>query len=303
MSESKKVLFIINRFSGGGYRPSIEGRLIDYCAQHNVECTIEFTKARGHATELARQSAVEKKFQVVFAVGGDGTVNEVAQGLVGTTTTMGIIPKGSGNGLARHLGIPMNFKRSLSLISSDNIICMDTFLVNGMLSVNVSGVGFDGHVASLFGKNGKRGFIGYSKLVLKEFLSFDEFPIEIEMDGRHLVKDSFIVALANSSQFGNNAKVAPQASVCDQWLDVCFVKKVPLHRALGFGYNLFSGRLNKSSLVEIIKAQNAHLKFKSPMSFHIDGEAHPPTREMTVKIQPASLKMLVMENAGKSNFQ
>jgi len=300
MSENKKVLFIINRFSGGAYRPSIEGRMIDYCARNSIECTIEFTKARGHATKLAEDASNKNEFHSVFAVGGDGTVNEVAQGLVGSDTAMGIIPKGSGNGLARHLAIPMDFKKSLELISSSNIIAMDTFLVNGMLSVNVSGVGFDGHVASLFGKDGKRGLVGYSKLVMKEFISFQEFPMEVEIDGQPFHKKSFMVALANSSQFGNNARVAPQASVCDQWLDVCFVKKVPLYRAIAFGYNMFSGQLHKSSLVEIVKAKNISMKFEKSMSFHIDGEAHPPTDHLAIKIQPASLRMMVIESAHRT---
>jgi diacylglycerol kinase (ATP) len=294
--ERKKILFIINKFSGGGFSPSIEGRIIDECAKVNVECTIEFTNGRGHATELAKKGSQENLFQTVFAVGGDGTVNEVAQGLVGTKIVMGILPNGSGNGLARHLGIPIDFKKSLSLINSTNSISMDTFSVNGMLSVNVSGIGFDGHVASQFGKNGKRGLIGYSKLVIKEFVSFKEFPVEVELDGKKYLKEAFIVALANSSQFGNNARVAPQASVCDELIDVCFVKKVPLHRAVDFGYQMFSGQLNKSSFVEIIQAKNIQLKFKEPIAFHIDGEAHPSTELINVQMQPASLRMLLTDN-------
>jgi diacylglycerol kinase (ATP) len=296
MPEQKKILFIINKFSGGGFSPSLEGRIIDASAAAQVECTIEFTKARGHATELAKKASVENLFHTVFAVGGDGTVNEVAQGLVGTQTIMGILPKGSGNGLARHLALPMDFKKSLSLIASSHIISMDTFLVNGMLSVNVSGVGFDGHVASQFGKNGKRGFIGYSKLVIKEFLSFKEFSVDVELDGKKYLKEAFIVALANSSQFGNNARVAPQASVCDELIDVCFVKKVPLHRAVDFGYQMFSGQLNKSAFVEIVQAKEIRLEFKEPIAFHIDGEAQPAAQVINVKMQPASLRMLLTDN-------
>lgn len=299
MSENKKVLFIINKFSGGGFSSSLEGRIIDACAQAKIECSIEFTQARGHATELARQASAEKQFQVVFAVGGDGTVNEVAQGLVHTSTVMGILPKGSGNGLARHLGIPMDFKKSLALIQSNRTIAMDTFLVNGMLSVNVSGVGFDGHIAGLFGKDGKRGFIGYSKLVMKEFSSFPEFAIEVELDGKKINRESFIVALANSSQFGNNARVAPQASVTDQLIDVSFIRKIPIHQALGFGYSMFTGGLHKSRLVDIVQAKHVRLQFQKPMAFHIDGEAHAAAQSYEVKIQPASLQMAVMDGKEK----
>ena len=292
MSENK-ILFIINKFSGGGYRPEVEGRIIDECAKQNIECSIEFTQGRGHATELAKSAVQEKNFTTVFAVGGDGTVNEVAQGLVSSDVRMGILPKGSGNGLARHLGIPINFRKSLSLIGSDRAISIDTFLVNGNLSVNVSGVGFDGHVAGLFGKDGKRGLVGYTKLVLKEFLSYKEFQIEITLDGSALQKESFIVALANSSQFGNNARLAPHASVCDQLIDVCFIKKVPIVQAAAFGYKLFTGQINKSAFVEIIKAKNVSMNFAHPMPYHIDGEAYPPTKKFEIIIQPSSLKMLL----------
>ena len=296
MNENKKVLFIINKFSGGGFEDSLEGRIIDACGKAQLECSIEFTQARGHAIELAKQAALQNNFKTVFAVGGDGTVNEVAQGLVGTSTMMGILPKGSGNGLARHLGLPMNFKKSLSLIESTESILMDTFLVNNMLSVNMSGIGFDGHVAGMFGKDGNRGFIGYSKLVLKEFISFKEFTAEVEVDGEKINMQSFIIALANSSQYGNNARVAPQASVCDQLIDVCFIKKIPILQSIGFGYKMFSGGLHRSALVEMIKAKKISLRFNKAIAFHIDGEAQAPTNHLQVKIQPASLRMLVAKS-------
>jgi diacylglycerol kinase (ATP) len=293
VTESNKILFIINKFSGGGYLPGLEGRIIDTCMKFNKECSIEFTQGRGHAIELAKAAVAENNFTTVFAVGGDGTVNEVAQGLVGSPITMGILPKGSGNGLARHLGIPINFKKSLSLIGSSNSFAMDTISVNGKLSVNVSGVGFDGHVAGMFGKNGKRGFIGYTKLVLKEFLSYKEFEVTAMVDGHEQKRKSFIIALANSSQFGNNARVAPHASVCDEWMDVSFIKKVPLAQAAGFGQKMFSGNLNKSAFVEIAKAQKVELTFQQPMPYHIDGEPHEPLEKFTIKIHPGTLRMLL----------
>src|SRR5262249_10876570 len=151
-----------------GYRPDVEGRIIEACEKLNIESIIEFTQSRGHATELA-QRAVAEKLDFAFAVGGDGTVNEVAQGLVGSPVAMGILPKGSGNGLARHLGLPMTFKKSLDIIASHREQLIDTLWVNGKLSVNVSGIGFDGHVAGLFANKAKRGLVGYAKLVLKEF--------------------------------------------------------------------------------------------------------------------------------------
>src|SRR5882762_6364924 len=289
MSENNKVFFIINKYSGASYRPEVEGRIITACDQLNLECTIEFTQERGHATELARQAA-EQNFRTVFAVGGDGTVNEVAQGIVNTRAAMGILPKGSGNGLARHLSIPMSFKKSLAMLSSTQTITMDTVLVNGKLSVNVAGIGFDGHVAGLFGKNGKRGLIGYGRLVIKEFRSFKEFPADMNVDGQHLRRSVFILAFANSSQFGNNARVAPNASVCDQQVDVCLIKKVPFTQAAGFAHKMFNGSIDRSVFVEIIQAKKIELQFDRPMAYHIDGEAMEPQIRFLIEVQPKSLR-------------
>ena len=292
MNESKKVFFIINKFSGTGYQDSIEGRIIDACAALNYGCTIEYTRDRGHATELA-QTAVAEKFDMAFAVGGDGTVNEVAQGLVGSKVSMGILPKGSGNGLARHLGVPMKFSEALKLLSSNQVINMDTMSVNGKLSVNISGIGFDGHVAGLFGQNGKRGLAGYTKLVLKEFMSYKELHAKVVVDGAQHETSSFIIALANSSQFGNNARVAPLASVCDELIDVCFIKKVPFTHVVGFATKMFTGTLDKSSLVEIRKGKNISLVFPKPVAFHIDGEPQQPVSRFDVHIDSGRLRMMV----------
>ena len=292
MPENKKVFFIINKYSGTGYQPEIEGKIITHCGELGMECSIEFTQGRGHATELAKQ-AVRDGFKMVFAMGGDGTVNEVAKGLIHSKVIMGIMPKGSGNGLARHLGIPLKFPAMLELLKSTQTIAMDTMLVNDHLSVNVSGIGFDGHVAALFGKNGKRGLAGYGKLVLQEFFRFKEFDTELLLDGQSITRSAFVIALANSSQFGNNAKVSPFASVCDQLIDVCFIKKVPLIKALGFAQMMFTGRINKSAFVEIQQAREISIQLSHPMPFHVDGESMEPAVEFLVKMQPGSLNMLV----------
>ena len=292
MNENNKVFFIINKFSGAGFRPELEGLIISRCDELNLEGTIEFTQDRGHATALAK-SASSLGFNKVFAVGGDGTVNEVAQGLVHSNTTMGIIPKGSGNGLARHLGISMNIKKSLDILNSDKIIQMDTLMINSNLSVNVSGIGFDGHVAGMFGKDGKRGLLGYIKLVSREFFSFKEFPIELKADDRVFHRTAFILAIANSSQFGNNATISPYASVCDALIDVCFIKKVPLTHSIGFAKKMFSGNIDTSAFVEIIKVKKLSVQFPTPMPYHIDGEAMEPASNFEIVLQPGSLKMIV----------
>ena len=289
---NKSALFIVNKFSGGGYRPEVEGRIIETCRAAGIECRIEFTQSRGHATELA-QWAVAQKMDLVFAVGGDGTVNEVAQGLVGSKVAMGILPKGSGNGLARHLAVPMDFKRSLRLISHHEEEQIDTVLINQKLSVNVSGIGFDGHVAAMFAGKAKRGLVGYTKLVLNEFRSFKPFEASVTLNGTTFHSKPFIIAVANSSQFGNNAKVAPRASVCDQLIDVSFIQKIPFTQAPAFAGKMFTGNLDRSRFVEIHKAEKLSIQLKEPIAFHIDGEAMPSTDVFEATIQPRSLKVLL----------
>lgn len=300
-NENKKVFFIINKFSGTGYRDSLEGRIISDCGNHDVTCRIEFTRDRGHATELAEQ-AVREKYDRVFAVGGDGTINEVARALVGTDVPMGILPKGSGNGLARHLGIPLDFRKSLALIHSSNIINMDTIAVNNRLSVNVSGIGFDGHIAWLFGKNGRRGLMGYASLVVREFMSFQELEATLVIDGEEITSNSFMIALANSSQFGNNARIAPYASVCDEEIDVCLVRKVPFSKAIPFVQQMFAGRLNESSLVSIRKGKQIGIRLAKPVAYHVDGEPHAPESEFRISINPGSLRMIVPEQVRPGGF-
>jgi diacylglycerol kinase (ATP) len=291
MAENR-VFFIINRFAGTGFQPAVEGRIIDACARLNLECIIEYTMRKGHATDLAWR-AVEEGFTRVFAMGGDGTVNEVAKGLVHTPVALGILPKGSGNGLARHLGIPLGFAEALTLLDRHQVINMDTLLVNKLLSVNVSGLGFDAHVAAQFGQDGKRGLIGYARLVMREFKSFQEFEVQATLGESSFKKKSFIIALANSSQFGNNVRVAPFASVCDGVMDICFIRKAPLSNALKVALQMFLGNINQSEWVEILKARRFNATCAIPLPFHIDGEPQPPAKEFEVEMQPGSLKMIV----------
>jgi diacylglycerol kinase (ATP) len=179
------------------------------------------------------------------------------------------------------------------LIQSTTSVKMDSFLINQKLSINVSGIGFDAHVATLFGKNGKRGLMGYSQLVIREFFGFKEFAVEGTIDNKSIKKEAFILAFANSSQFGNNAKIAPHASVCDGLMDVCFIRKVPFIQTPSFAQKLFTGHIEKSSFIDIVKAKQVTLSFARPMPFHVDGEAMNPTNEFTVQINPASISMLV----------
>lgn len=288
---ARKALFIINKYAGTGYQPQLEGRIISACGNNDVECTIEFTQHRGHATELARQASAAG-FQQVIAVGGDGTINEVAQGLLHGTVPMGIIPRGSGNGLARHLGIPVHTPRAIDSLFQSSPLAMDTFTVNGKLSLNVSGIGFDGHIANLFSGQTKRGLAGYTKLTLKEFFTFPEFDFTVHINGQVLERKAFIIAIANSSQYGNNARIAPPASVCDGLLHFNILKKVPPYR-LDFIYAFFSGTVEQSSFCELLEAREITINTSKPIAFHIDGEPSGHNSQFNIALHPGTLPVLV----------
>lgn len=288
----KRVLFIVNKFAGTGYAPHLERRMVKACAERDTECTIEFTSSKGHATDLAR-NGVARGFDFVVAVGGDGTVNEVAGGMLNSTIPLGILPNGSGNGLARHLGMPTSRSRALEALFNARALRIDTFEVNRRLSVNVAGIGFDGLVANLFDTGTKRGLPGYVNLTLKEFKRFQNFDARIAFNGSVMEKKSFIIAVANSSQYGNNARIAPSASVTDGLLHLTVVRKVPYLRVPGFAYSLFAGRIEKEPFCDFIKADRLTIRTTSPAPFHIDGEPCGTSSEFDIRINPSSLNVLV----------
>lgn len=289
-NEVKKVFFIINRFSGTGYQPALDATILEAGKAVGAQSELAFTDGPGHATTLAEQ-AVAAGYDTVVAVGGDGTVNEVSKGLLHSPAKMGILPKGSGNGLARHLGIPVNLNRALKCLFTSQVITIDTFRINGKLSVNVSGIGFDGYIANLFGTDKKRGLQGYAKLVLHEFMHFPEFDAVITIGGNQMKKQAFVIAIANSSQYGNNARIAPAASVCDEILNMSVLKKIPPYR-LDFIYSFFSGNIDQSAYCETFRIRDAIIELHSPTAFHIDGEYAGTADRFTIELLPASLNML-----------
>jgi YegS/Rv2252/BmrU family lipid kinase len=287
----KNILFVVNKYAGIGFPSDLEGLVKRVCERNSASCSIEFTQRKGHAIELARE-AQTRGFDEVIAVGGDGTMNEVARGLIDSKIPMGIVPRGSGNGLARHLGIPLKITDAVDQIFNSRILPMDVFRVNGKLSLNVSGIGFDGHITNLFGIKSTRGLIGYITLTVQEFLKFKEFETEIILNGKSIRRDAFIIAIANSSQYGNNAQIAPSASVCDGLLHVNVMKRVPLFR-LDFIYSFFSGQLAESSFCEFMEAPSLKIKTTKSIEYHVDGEPCGSNDTFDIELFPAALHILV----------
>ena len=287
----KKVLFIVNKYSGMGYQTAIEGRILDTCKKDDTKCSIEYTQRRGHAISLANEAS-KNGFDYVVAVGGDGTINEVARGLLNSDTPMGILPRGSGNGLARHLGISVILTDAIDNLFHHKVMKIDTLSINDKLSLNVSGIGFDGHVANLFANKKIRGLVGYVRITVKEYFQFPEFEAEVSVDNQTVVRKSFIIAVANSSQYGNNIKIAPLASVRDGILHLTVMRKIPLYR-LDHIFTFLKGSLTNSEMFEILEGKEVRIKTSQPVPYHIDGEPCGLNNSFNIQLRPASLSVLV----------
>ncbi|MBK7855789.1 MAG: diacylglycerol kinase family lipid kinase [Bacteroidetes bacterium] len=244
LTTKKKLLFILNPIAGGGKSLFIEQRINDLIDKNIFDYSIEFTKHAGHAKKIA-ENAVAKYFDIVTAIGGDGTINEIAEPLLHTNTALAIIPRGSGNGLARHMDIPLNVYHAIQKINRGSISKIDVIKINNAISVNVSGIGFDGWVANEFAKSSKRGFLNYAKLTLNGYKKFPQCQIKLIADGEETETISFITAIANSSQFGNNAFVAPLANIQDGLMDISIIRKPPALQLPMIFYLLFKKQIEK----------------------------------------------------------
>lgn len=289
-ADLKQISFIVNPRAGAGHHEALEKLIAEQAKIHQSAIEVNYTRAQGHATELAA-AAAHQGAHVVVAVGGDGTLNEVAKGLIGTPASMGIVPRGSGNGLARHLGIPLNTAQAVRSLFSSQVFDMDVFTVNGKLSLNVSGIGFDGHVTNLFGVKTGRGLLGYVTVTVQEFTTFSEFQAEIAIDQRQITRHVFIIAIANSSQYGNNAYIAPAASVCDGLLHINFLRKIPLYR-MDFLYDFFAGRVGHSPYSDIVETAAMEVTTSFPVAHHVDGEPAGLESKFRIVLNPGALRVL-----------
>lgn len=287
----KSILFIINPISGGKKKlefPALAKANLD-STKFNSE--FSYTEWPTHANELAA-TAVENKVDIVVSVGGDGTINEVASALENTDTIMGIIPFGSGNGLARSLNIPLNNKKAIQLINNLNSRRIDSALFNEHKFFSMSGLGFDAHISEKFAQLKNRGLKGYITTTLSEVSSYIPDIYELVIDGNHYHREAFMISIANSCQYGNNAYISPEAKLDDGLLDVCIIKPFPMVQFPAIGYHLFNKSVHKSGYVEIIKGKNISIKRKKTGMAHVDGEPIEMGKEIKIDVKHLSLSIL-----------
>ena len=288
----KKIAFIINPISGGINKqqfPSLIGRYLD---RNQFDVEINFTRSAEHNLELAQEMVIKKK-DIVVAVGGDGTINNIAKYLVNTGILFGIIPQGSGNGLARHLRIPLQNIKALQVINKLHRKNIDAGMANDTFFINVAGAGFDAHVSWMFANAPKRGFWSYSKITLTEFANYKPQQYELIVDGKSVSKDAFIICVANGSQYGNNAYIAPKANLDDGLFDISIMKPFKIHQMPIIGMELFLKKYNNSQYVDVLKGTNILIKRPEAGVFNIDGEPVLMEKDIQIKMLPEALKVIV----------
>jgi diacylglycerol kinase (ATP) len=294
MSEKskEKILFVVNPISGGKNKSGFQALVISNLDHTKYEPTILFTEKPGHACDITRD-ALQKGFKKIIAVGGDGTVNEVANLLINTDAALGIIPFGSGNGLARHMGIPVSPAKAIASLNTAKIKINDVGTLNGMPFFSVSGIGFDAHIGKIFATLKGRGFVGYIKAVLTEFANYKSQNYKITMNGQTIEKNAFLITFANGSQYGNNAYIAPKALVDDGLLDVCVLKPFPVYNMPGLALRVFNKTADKSKYLDTLKGNVITVLREQEGPIHIDGEPFETGKEIKIGIIPASLNVLV----------
>ena len=289
----------MNPISGTSSKAGIPELIESTLDKDKFEYTLSMTEYAGHASEIASR-AKDEGIDIVVAIGGDGTVNEVARAIVHSNTALGIIPCGSGNGLARHLMLPMNFRKSIEIINRCEIHDLDYGIINGYPFFCTCGMGFDAHVSMKFAEAGKRGPITYVENVLREGLKYEPETYEIQDENGVTRHKAFLISCANASQYGNNAYIAPQASMSDGLLDVIIMEPFDMLDAPQISIDMFNKTLDKSSKIKTFKCKKLHISRKTEGVIHFDGDPIMSGAEVDIELKEKGIKVVVNPDADKS---
>lgn len=302
MMEKKKITFILNPISGTHSKEEIPNLIEQTLDQELYDYTIRFTEYAGHAAEIAK-GCVEQAEDVVVAVGGDGTVNEVARSLVHSQTALAIIPCGSGNGLARHLCLPLDVKKAIGIINSYNVETFDYGVINGMPFFCTCGMGFDAFISLKFAEAGKRGPITYAENVLKEGLNYKPETYEVEDETGAKRYKAFLIACANASQYGNNAYIAPGATMKDGEMDVIIMEPFTALDAPQIAADLFMKTLGNNSKIKTFRTKSLHIHRNEPGAIHYDGDPIMTDADIDVHMEPGGIRILANPKVEEDNGQ
>lgn len=295
----QKVLFILNPAAGLRRVKDLDDLVRSNLDNTRFEHHVRMTSKPGDAFQIAT-AALEENFNIIVAVGGDGTINDISKAIEGKEVVLGIIPNGSGNGLARHLEIPLDLGEAIRVINKHKVKTIDTASLNGYTFVSIAGVGFDARVANRYRKVRRRGFYGYFRIVVLEYFGYRERSYFLEVDGVPMERDALFISIANSNQFGYGTIIAPSAQLDDGLLNIVVVKKFPLTELPHIMQLLFTHRIDISPYVETLTGKEIRIVRNKGKWVNIDGEAVRTDPFVEISVKPSSLRVLVPENPPKN---
>ena len=291
MTDKKRIVFVVNPISGTQGKKAILKWIDERLDRSIYDYSIVKTEYAGHASQIAA-AAVQDKVDIVVAIGGDGTINEIARSLVHTETALGIIPCGSGNGLARHLRIPMEPKAAIDILNQDNRLCIDYGKINNIPFFCTCGVGFDAFVSLKFADSRKRGLLTYLENTLHESLTYQPETYEIENEEGTVKYKAWMIACGNASQYGNNAYIAPQASLTDGLMDVTIMEPFTVLDVPSLSFQLFNKTIDQNSRVKTMRAKKIKIHRQKDGVMHFDGDPLMAGKELEVEIIPSGLYVM-----------
>ncbi len=293
IDNSKKDIHIIVNPAAGVRNPTrIKKYAYQEIDQYKFNVKVSYTDKSDHATLLARES-LKKGCKIIVAAGGDGSVNEIAKSTVDKDAIIGIIPIGSGNGLARHLQIPTDPVKAFRIINQLKTRKIDTVKINDDIYVNIAGIGFDARIAERFAKTKRRGFIEYFKTIVSEYFKYQPQDYCLLLEKTEITTKALFICFTNSSQYGYNTIIAPEASLDDGLINICIVQKIPLSKCLYNAYLLYTKNIHKSEYVKTYQAREIQVIQRNCRLVNIDGEPEYFQGKLNIKINPLSLNVII----------
>lgn len=294
-----KFFFVINPISGGQEKDDLVQWITDLCRENEFEYNIYFTSGDDDDDRVGKLIK-EYQPQVAVASGGDGTVNLVARQILHSEIALAILPSGSGNGLAKDLNIPhLNLRSALNLLVEPFVKKIDTLEANGKFFMHICDLGFNAHVVRLFNKTKKRGLLSYMRFSVREFFKYKTFRYQITTEKDSVSGVAFMITIANSNQFGSNLTINPDGKVDDGEFEIIIIRRFPRKKTLGILFRLITKRINFSPYTRILKANKATIQTKKNKTLQYDGEIYGRVNKVEVKINPASLKVIVPKEKEK----
>ena len=301
MDSKQLIVFIVNPISGTNEKETILKAIDEQIDKSKFEYTIKKTEYAGHACEIAAD-AVKAGVDIVTAIGGDGTINEIGRSLVNTPTAMAIIPCGSGNGLARHLRIPLSAKGAISIINKNYTEDIDYGIIDGHPFFCTCGVGFDAFVSLKFAESGKRGLLTYLENTLHESLTYKPETYYIENANGTEKHKAFLIACANASQYGNNAYIAPHASLTDGKMDITILEPFTVLDVPSLSFQLFNKTLDQNSRIKTMRDTNFVIHRAEAGVFHYDGDPAMGGKDLKVETVHQGLKVILPDPNDEENI-